>query len=89
VIGDKVTITEETAYNVHGLANPYLGLSAFRYEDRAIYARREQLAQETVQRLTAPGAQQTLLFITDASGSGKSSFAQAGLIPLLESHCSI
>lgn len=82
----QVTITEETAYNVYGLANPYLGLRAFGYEDRTIYAGREQLAQETIQRLTAPGAQQTILFITGASGSGKSSFAQAALIPLLESH---
>ena len=81
----QVTITEETAYNVHGLTNPYLGLRAFGYTDRAIYAGREQLAEETVQRLTAPGAQQTILFITGVSGSGKSSFAQAGLIPLLES----
>jgi WD40 repeat protein len=83
---DKVVITEETAYTVHGLTNPYLGLRAFGYEDRAIYAGREQLAQETIQRLTSLGVQQALLFITGASGSGKSSFAQAGLIPLLESH---
>lgn len=80
-----VTITAEATYTVSGI-NPYLGLRAFRYEDRAIYAGREQLALETVQRLTTPGIQQTLLFITGASGSGKSSFAQAGLIPLLESH---
>lgn len=73
-------------YDVYGLPNPYLGLRAFSYDDRAIYAGREHLAQETVQRLTAPGTQQTLLFITGASGSGKSSFAQAGLIPLLENH---
>ena len=83
---DKIVITEEAAYQVYGLTNPYLGLRAFHYEDRAIYAGREQLAQETVHRLTKPGAQQTLIFITGASGSGKSSFAQAGLIPLLESH---
>jgi len=83
---DKNIFTEETGYNVHGLGNPYLGLRAFTYDDRAIYAGREQLAQETVQQLTAPGAQPTLLFITGASGSGKSSFAQAALIPLLETH---
>lgn len=86
VLGDKNIITEEGAYNVQGLSNPYLGLRAFGYADRAIYAGREQLAQESVQRLTSPGSQQTLLFITGASGSGKSSFAQAGLIPLLENH---
>ena len=86
VLGDKNIFTEEIAYKVHGLFNPYLGLRAFNYDDRVIYAGREQLAQETIQRLTAPSTQQTLLFITGASGSGKSSFAQAGLIPLLERH---
>jgi hypothetical protein len=34
--------------------------------------------------MTAPGGQRTLLFVTGASGSGKSSFAQAGLIPAIE-----
>jgi hypothetical protein len=83
---DKITIAEEAAYNVHGLTNPYLGLRAFRYEDSAIYAGRETLAEETVAKLTNPTAQQTQLFITGASGSGKSSFAQAALLPLLENH---
>lgn len=46
---DKNIFTEEAAYNVHGLGNPYLGLRAFTYADRAIYAGREQLALETVQ----------------------------------------
>ena len=36
-----VTIAEETAYNVQGLANPYLGLRSFTYDDRAIYAGRD------------------------------------------------
>ena len=35
---------------------------------------------------TKAGAERTLLFVTGASGSGKSSFAQAGLLPALESH---
>jgi hypothetical protein len=39
-----------------------------------------------VAKLTTPGVQRALLFITGASGSGKSSFAQAGLIPALEQH---
>src|SRR5262249_28483708 len=38
--------------------------------------------------LTAPGAQRTVLFVTGASGSGKSSFARAGLVPALEQHYS-
>ncbi len=53
-------------------------------KDRAAYAGREALVEESVARITAPGEQQTLTFITGASGSGKSSFAQAGLLPALE-----
>lgn len=86
VARDKNIFTEERAYNVHGLANPYLGLRAFTYADRAIYAGREQLAQEAVAYLTAPGSPRTILFITGASGSGKSSFAQTALLPQLEAH---
>ncbi len=86
VLGDKYVTTEDQAYNVHGLANPFLGLRAFTYADRAIYAGREQLTQEAVAYLTAPGSPRTILFITGASGSGKSSFAQAALLPELEAH---
>ena len=70
-------IAEEQAYNVHGLDNPYLGLRAFTYAERTLYAGREQTAQDALEKLTAPGAACPLLFITGASGSGKSSFAQA------------
>ncbi len=87
VVGrDKITITEEVAYKVHGLANPYLGLQSFTYADHAKYAGREKLIAETVARLTAPDDPLTLLFITGASGSGKSSFVQAGVLPALEKH---
>jgi len=74
-------VSEDTAYNVEGLPNPYLGLRAFTYEDRESYAGREQLAAEALEWLVALGAQRNLLFVTGASGSGKSSFAQAGLLP--------
>lgn len=76
----------EVEYDVRGLANPYLGLSSFIYADRAKYAGHEKRIAETVTQLTAPGAAIPLLFITGASGSGKSSFAQAGLVPALETH---
>ncbi len=78
--------TEEQAYNVAGLPNPYLGLRAFTYADQASFAGREREVAATVARLTAPGAPRPLLFVTGASGSGKSSFAQAGLLPALEAH---
>ena len=83
---DKITITEETAYIVAGLPNPYLGLRPFTYADRDAYAGRAHAVEEAVTQLTAPGQQRTILFVTGASGSGKSSFAQAGLLPALEEH---
>ncbi len=92
-------------YKVAGLANPYLGLRSFKYQDRAIFAGRETYVADALARLTAPsptlpptgggeqlnpstggGEHHNLLFITGASGSGKSSFAQAGLIPALEDY---
>jgi WD40 repeat protein len=79
-----IQIMEEQAYRVSGLPNPYLGLRSFTYADRSLYAGREQIVASGVGTLVSPGAQRTLLFITGASGSGKSSFAQAGLLPALE-----
>jgi signal transduction histidine kinase len=79
-------VSEETAYNVEGLPNPYLGLQAFTYNERDRYAGREKLTEEVLQLLVSPDEQRNLLFITGASGSGKSSFAQAGLLPALISY---
>jgi WD40 repeat protein len=89
VVGrDKITtvFTGDQQYDVHGLANPYLGLQSFTYTDHAKYAGREKPIVETVARLTAPNYPLALLFITGASGSGKSSFVQAGVLPALEKH---
>lgn len=83
---DKITITEETATTVAGLPNPYLGLQPFTYAERERYAGRAKAVAEAVAQLTAPGQERALLFVTGASGSGKSSFAQAGLVPALEAH---
>src|SRR5436190_11179509 len=83
LIGSTV-VEAEAAYDVHGLPNPYLGLRAFTYAERARYAGREPEVTVAVEQLIAPGAQRTLLFVTGASGSGKSSFGQAGLVPALE-----
>jgi len=77
-----VTITEERAYNVAGLANPYLGLRAFTAAERDIFAGRECIVRTLVDRLSADNGDR-LLFIVGASGSGKSSLARAGLLPAL------
>jgi ABC-type dipeptide/oligopeptide/nickel transport system ATPase component len=74
------------SYAVAGLANPYLGLRAYTYAERERYAGREREIVTAVAALTTPGEQRALLFLTGASGSGKSSFAQAGLLPALEAH---
>lgn len=82
VAGDY--IGGDQAYDVRGLANPYLGLQAFTYVERDRYAGREEDVDRGLALLTRPGDERSLLFVTGASGSGKSSFAQAGLLPALE-----
>jgi hypothetical protein len=85
-IGHRIYKDPNYPYDVRDLANPYLGLAAFTYAERAKYAGRERVVERAVELLTTPGKQRVLLFITGASGSGKSSLAQAGLLPALEQH---
>jgi hypothetical protein len=82
----KISITAEEAYQVHGLPNPYLGLRSFTYDDRESFAGRELAIHQAVEQLANPANPLNLLFVTGASGSGKSSFVQAGLLPTLEAH---
>jgi hypothetical protein len=80
-----IEVTEEQTYDVSDLRdNPYLGLASYTYATRAFYGGREQLIRDAVVRLTAAGDQPVLVFVTGASSSGKSSLAQAGLLPALE-----
>ena len=82
---DIIKITEELSYDVSDLSsNPYLGLASYTYATRAFYGGREPLVRDAIARLTAAGDEPVLVFVTGASGSGKSSFAQAGLLPALE-----
>src|SRR3712207_411651 len=76
---DKYVLTPDLARDVSGLESPYLGLRAFSYEDRRSFAGREAVIEQAVSRLTEPGAPKSLLFVTGASGSGKSSLVQAGI----------
>jgi hypothetical protein len=86
IVSLTTNITDAQQVDVRGLANPYLGLQSFAHADHAKYAGREKLIAATVARLTAPDAPLSLLFVTGASGSGKSSFVQAGVLPALEKH---
>lgn len=78
----NVIFTEEQAYKVSGLPNPYLGLRAFTAAERDIFAGRAGYVEALVKRLRADNGDR-LLFIVGASGSGKSSLVLAGLLPSL------
>jgi len=58
---------------------PYRGLSPFTHEDAALFFGREKLVDAFVNRLRV----QPLLAVVGRSGAGKSSFALAGVIPML------
>ena len=60
--------------------NPYRGLRAFKEEDGEVYFGRESLVSEVLERLeNGPG----FVSIVGPSGSGKSSAARAGVIPVM------
>jgi WD40 repeat protein/serine/threonine protein kinase len=60
-------------------ATPYRGLSSFKLEDAADFFGREHEAEAFANRLRTTG----FLAVVGPSGSGKSSFVQAGVLPLL------
>lgn len=82
----QVIIAVEQAYHVYGLPNPYLGLHPFTYTDRDRFAGRTCAIEVARDLLTEPGEERSLLFVTGASGCGKSSFVQAGLLPALDKY---
>ena len=68
-----------------GIKEPYKGLLNFTEKDASLFFGREELTKELWQRLQPwfgddPGEQK--LAVVGASGSGKSSLVQAGLLPL-------
>jgi WD40 repeat protein len=63
---------------------PFLGLFAFRPEDREFFFGRDELVQKLVARINA----HPFLAVLGASGSGKSSLVMAGLVPALEAQMS-
>ncbi len=76
------TKTDLTGRQTQGLdlgICPYMGLSAFAEEDRQYFYGRETLTQELIHELR----DRSFLAIIGASGSGKSSVMQAGVIPQL------
>ncbi len=63
--------------------NPYKGLRPFMETDAGYFYGREKTLQRILQRLIEPSPYQRFLAIVGASGSGKSSIVNAGLIPAL------
>jgi len=59
------------------VACPYKGLRAFEYEDAAAYFGRETQVEQVLTELAAA----RFVAVIGASGSGKSSFVRAGLLP--------
>ena len=73
-------VTSPTWQSLGKIRSPYKGLEAFEEKDAANFYGRE----ETIERYAKLVAQNPLMPIIGASGSGKSSLVQAGLIPLLK-----
>lgn len=74
---DQITITEETAYDVRDLPNPYLGLRSYTYADRDAYAGREALVEESVATIASPQSRRALTFVTGASGTCSGSYPRS------------
>ncbi|TDC59364.1 WD40 repeat domain-containing protein [Micromonospora sp. KC207] len=65
---------------------PYPGLEPYREEDSAVFFGRDQQVSDIVRRMLAASAdpRERLLVVVGASGSGKSSLVQAGVVPMLK-----
>ena len=66
--------------------NPYVGLKSFEYDQASIFFGRRQLVYETASRLISlenNDSEIKSLIVLGESGSGKSSFVKAGLLPFL------
>jgi WD40 repeat protein len=83
LIKDIIERSSHNPYDVLGLPNPYLALKSFTYEERDRYAGRTDEIRDWLEKLTTDGEEIPLLFVTGDSGSGKSSFVRAGLLPAL------
>src|SRR5258706_9304143 len=63
--------------------SPYPGLEAFHENDASVFFGRDRELHEALGELRPGGRQRRFLAVVGPSGSGKSSFVKAGLIPAL------
>lgn len=78
--------TDDTRYDVTNIPCPYPGLNPYTDENAQYFAGRDNLIEECIKRLTPAGHEQILFCVYGASGSGKSSFVRAGLVPSLKQY---
>ncbi|EFL24100.1 WD-40 repeat protein [Streptomyces himastatinicus ATCC 53653] len=69
---------------VPGAVCPYRGLAAYRQEDARWFFGRERSTEALVRQLSAAEKTGGLIMLVGASGAGKSSLLNAGLVPALE-----
>ena len=77
--------TDKTAAPTWLSGNPFRGLETYRFEHASIFFGRSEATKTAVEHLVENAeAGRPFLLVLGASGSGKSSLAQAGIVPALE-----
>jgi hypothetical protein len=82
---DSLGVGPHDAIDWSGKRPPYPGLASFELDDGGVYFGREREVNRALDAISdiAMFASASALFIVGASGSGKSSFLKAGLLPRL------
>ena len=77
-------LDEMTAFASYHAGNPFRGLEPFKFEDQDLFFGRSQAIESVMSALRKQAADhQPVVIVHGLSGSGKSSLARAGVMPLL------